>query len=161
MRHKTIDVPSSAPLALPILRETVLEDGATWATARGPADAEDRCALLQGLLDQAPGPHPAYAPMPQCAAAAILLHAMDPMAWRRLVGNALPGGEHEAGTLAGLLTLQHLPQLVADDHDLSLDPRVPHPALVRQDALPFHAPTVTPKSLLDAIGPIVAHVPTP
>ena len=86
---------------------------------------------------------------------------MDPMAWRRPVGSALPGGEHEAGPLAELLTLQHLLHLVIDDHDLSPNPRVPHPALVRQDAPPFQAPTVTPMSLLDANGPIVAHVPTP
>jgi len=68
MSHKISDVLSSARLVLPILRETVLDDGATWATVRGPADAKDSRALLQGILDRAPGPNSAHAPMPQCAA---------------------------------------------------------------------------------------------
>jgi hypothetical protein len=136
MSHKIIDVLSSAHLILLLLREIVLDDDAIWAIARGPADAKNSFALLQGTLDQAPGPNPAYTPTPQCAA------VMDSMVWRRLVGNALPGGEHEAEPLAWY-------------------PRVPHPALVRQDALPFQVPTVTPMSLLDANGPVVVHVLTP
>jgi hypothetical protein len=53
------------------------------------------------------------------------------MVWRCPVGTALPGGEHEAGLLTELLTLQHLLHLVIDNHDLSLNPLVLHSALVR------------------------------
>jgi len=68
MRHKISDMLSSVRLVLPILYETVLDNGATWATACGPADAKNSCALLQGILDQAPGPNSAYTLMPQSAA---------------------------------------------------------------------------------------------
>ena len=80
-----------------LLLETVLDDDAIWAIARGPADAKNSFALLQGTLDQAPGPNPAYTPTPQCAA------VMDSMAWRRLVGNG-PAGRGARGRTPRLVS---------------------------------------------------------
>lgn len=148
----TPDPIAQAHATLDVLLEAVLVHPQTGDKPEGYGIARASVAMLHAVLDMPPATNPDYTPMPRMTAALIALFTLDADAWHRLVENAIPKGNAPTGTLGGLVALTNIVRLIGDDHDLALDPASPTPKLVAQDSLPTHAPTVTPRSLLAALG---------
>jgi hypothetical protein len=139
--------------------DAALSDPDTYARGPdGPAGAEAAIARIRARIEPSASANPEYAPMHEAASALVAFAATDPDAYGEflaVVASAYRRGATSPVTLQGLLTMDDFLSAIGDDHEWAVDGSGTSPVVRPQADVAGHVPTLTLRSLRDAVLPLL------